>query len=235
MDPTPCGARREGRTIDAREPVTIDEASVLWSSSDADREGRPLLVLLHGYNSHEGDLFGLAPYLPLQPVIASLRAPIDTGYGFAWFPLQVRADGGVGLGEAEARRAESAADAVIAWAEALDPAPTAIGLLGFSQGGALSIELLRRRSDLFDFAVSLAGFVLPGERAGDAELAERRPPVFWGRGTDDQVIPADAIARTQEWLPGRVGLDARIYEGLGHAVSERELGDVTAFLSARYA
>ena len=60
---------------------------MIWSASVADRTGRPLLVLLHGYNSNEGDLFGLAPYLPLEPAIASLRAPIFTGYGNAWFPL----------------------------------------------------------------------------------------------------------------------------------------------------
>ena len=59
--------------------MRIDDEAVLWSASSADRAGRPLLVLLHGFNSHEGDLFGLAPYLPLAPAIASLRAPIDAG------------------------------------------------------------------------------------------------------------------------------------------------------------
>ena len=67
--------------------MRVDDEAVLWSASAADREGRPLLFLLHGYNSNEGDLFGLAPYLPLEPAIASLRAPIFTGYGHAWFPL----------------------------------------------------------------------------------------------------------------------------------------------------
>ena len=43
--------------------MRIDDEAVLWSASPADRAGRPLLVLLHGYNSHEGDLFGLSPYL----------------------------------------------------------------------------------------------------------------------------------------------------------------------------
>src|SRR5688500_15573063 len=67
--------------------VRIDDEAVIWSASAADRAGRPLLLLLHGYNSNEGDLFGLAPYLPLEPAIASLRAPIFTGYGNAWFHL----------------------------------------------------------------------------------------------------------------------------------------------------
>ena len=67
--------------------VRVDDEAVLWSASAADRAGRPLLLLLHGYNSNEGDLFGLTPYLPLEPAIASLRAPLYTGYGHAWFPL----------------------------------------------------------------------------------------------------------------------------------------------------
>ncbi len=77
--------------------VHVDDEAVLWSASAADREGRPLLLLLHGYNSNEGDLFGLAPYLPLEPAIASLRAPTSPGYGYAWFPL---------LAEATSRRVE---------------------------------------------------------------------------------------------------------------------------------
>ena len=82
---------------------------------------------------------------------------------------------------------------------------------------------------------TLAGFALPGEREGDERMSQLALPVFWGRGTDDEVIPAASVARTQTWLPTHADLDARIYEGLGHSVSERELADVTAFLRAQYA
>src|SRR3954466_9691588 len=64
--------------------LTIDRDAVLWSASERDRAGRPLLVLLHGYASNEADLFGISAYLPLEPVIASVRAPIPEGQGFAW-------------------------------------------------------------------------------------------------------------------------------------------------------
>jgi phospholipase/carboxylesterase len=209
--------------------MRIDDEAVLWSASPSDRAGRPLLVLLHGFNSHEGDLFGLAPYLPLAPAIASLRAPIDAGYGYAWFPL-------VAQGEALAlESADQATTAIIDWLDRVAPDTTSIGLLGFSQGGAMAFELLRRAPDRFAFAVSLAGFTLPGVRDGDERMSQLAPPVFWGRGTDDEVIPAASVARTQAWLPSHADLDARIYEGLGHSVSERELGDVTAFLRAQYA
>lgn len=209
--------------------MRIDDEAVLWSASRSDRAGRPLLVLLHGYNSHEGDLFGLAPYLPLEPAIASLRAPIHTGYGHAWFPLLAQGE------QLAMEGAVEATTAIVEWLDRVAPDASSVGLLGFSQGGAMALELLRRSPDRFAFAVSLAGFALPGARAGDERMSQLAPPVFWGRGTDDQVIPAASVARTQAWLPTHAELDARIYEGLGHSVSERELADVTAFLRARYA
>lgn len=210
--------------------MRIDDEAVLWSASADDRAGRPLLLLLHGYNSHEGDLFDLAPYLPLHPVIASVRAPIDAGYGYAWFPL---------TGQDEAASvvagAEEAVTAILDWLDRAAPGATGIGLLGFSQGGAMSLELLRRDPGRFAYAAPIAGFALPGEREGDELLAETRPPVFWGRGSADDVITADLVAHTQRWLPEHADLDARIYEGLGHSISERELGDLVAWLGARYA
>jgi len=36
--------------------MKIDPDVVLWSAPERERAGRPLLVLLHGYGSHEGDL-----------------------------------------------------------------------------------------------------------------------------------------------------------------------------------
>jgi phospholipase/carboxylesterase len=218
--------------------VRIDEDAVLWSASAADRAGRPLLVLLHGYNSHEGDLFGLAPHLPLEPAIASLRAPLGTGYGYTWFPLREQ---GAAIALAGA---QSAVEAVLAWLDGLDPAPTSVGIAGFSQGGAIALELLRAAPERFDFAVSLAGFTLatdapgpPGETSehpGDAMLAARRPPVFWGRGTADEVIAPVLVEHTQRWLPRHSTLTERIYEGLGHSVSQAELADLVAFLRERY-
>ena len=209
--------------------VHVDDEAVLWSASVADREGRPLLLLLHGYNSNEGDLFGLAPYLPLEPAIASLRAPLYTGYGHAWFPLL--ADGA----ERSVQAADAATDAILAWLDRAAPDAGPIGLLGFSQGGAMTLELLRRAPDRFAFAVSLAGFALPGERDGDERMSQLAPHVFWGRGTADGVIPVAAVARTQAWLPAHSTLDERIYEGVGHSVSDRELADVAAYIRAQFA
>jgi phospholipase/carboxylesterase len=209
--------------------VRVDDEAVLWSASAADRAGRPLLLLLHGYNSNEGDLFGLTPYLPLEPAIASLRAPLYTGYGHAWFPLVAEGP------ELSVEGADAATDAILDWLDRAAPGAGPIGLLGFSQGGAMALELLRRAPERFAFAVSLAGFALPGERDGDERMSQLAPHVFWGRGTVDGVIPVASVARTQAWLPAHSTLDERIYEGVGHSVSDRELADVAAFIRARLA
>jgi phospholipase/carboxylesterase len=205
----------------------IDPAAVLWSASGADRVDRPLLLVLHGYGSHEGDLFSLAPHLPLEPVIAALRAPLPVGDGWAWFPIS-------DPGNPDKASVDAGVAAVLAWLDALPQQPPTVGLLGFSQGGAMALQLLRAAPDRFSFAVNLSGFVASGSQAGDTALAEQAVPVFWGRGTADTVIPTSAIECTQAWLPDHSTLTERIYEGLTHSISQAELGDVVNFLRAQY-
>jgi phospholipase/carboxylesterase len=201
--------------------MKLDESAILWSAPERHRAGRPLLVLMHGLGSHEGDLFGMAPALPLEPVIASLRAPLREGPGWSWFPRRVP-------GAPDPVDVDAAADAVLGWLDTLEY--TSVSLLGFSQGGAMALQLLRRAPRRFSAAANLSGFLAPGDQDGDVLLAEAKPPVFWGRGTADPVIPADAIARTEAWLPAHTDSTVRIYEDLGHAVAREEIADLVSFL-----
>lgn len=204
----------------------IDDDAVLWSAAGTDREDRSLLLVLHGYGSNEADLFQLAPFLPLEPVIASLRAPLVAPFpidGWSWYPVDQP-----GRPQQDGLTASTAA--ILAWLDRLPYTPDSIGLLGFSQGGAMTIELLRAAPERFSFAVNLSGYAAVGQQPGDAALAALRPPVFWGRGTLDDVIPADAVRHTTEWLPDHTRLVGRIYEGLPHAISQQELADVRGFI-----
>jgi phospholipase/carboxylesterase len=202
--------------------LAIDPSAVLWSAPERERASRPLLVLLHGLGSHEGDLFGLSPQLPLEPVVASVRAPLREGPGFAWFPRSSVA------GHPVDDDVDAAASAVLGWLDTLDY--ESVALLGFSQGAAMALQLLRHAPRRFTSVVALSGFIAPGAHAGDAELAALKPPVFAGRGTLDQVIPTEAVARVEEWLPAHSRSTIRIYEDLGHALSTQELKDFNAFL-----
>jgi phospholipase/carboxylesterase len=206
--------------------LTIDPRTVVWSVPESDRATalaeRPLLLLMHGRGSHEHDLFALAPLLPTETVIASLRAPLPLAGAFSWFP-----DGMPGDPSLEA--ADAASVAVLDW---LDTVPEArrIGLLGFSQGGAMTIHLMRHAPERFAAYVNLAGFSIAGELPADTRLESLRPPVFWGRDPADPAIPAFAADRTAQWLPSRSTLTARLYPGIGHSISREEIDDVNDFL-----
>jgi len=209
----------------------IDADAVMWSAPERERASRPLLVLLHGYGSHEGDMFAMSRSLPLEPVIASVRAPHSEGAGFTWFPS---VDDTSSRGASADARFDAVGASVAALVEWLDStASTAVGLLGLSQGGAMALELLREQPERFSYVVQLSGFVFPSEHAGDSRLTELRPPVFWGRGTHDTVIPESLINHTQEWLETHSTLTEGIYEGLGHAVADAEVSELGAFIRSR--
>jgi phospholipase/carboxylesterase len=214
---------------DAGELPDLDDGVVLWSAAEHEREGRPLLVLLHGYGADERDLFGLAPFLPESFVVASVRAPLAPPWpapGYSWYPIE-------GLDGRDPATVTDAADRLLAWLDGAAGAASAVGLLGFSQGAAVALQSLRRDPGRFAFAVNLSGYAAPGDLPRDAELAARRVPVFWGRGTRDDVIPEFLVAHTTEWLPRHADLSGRVYEGLTHSVSEQELADVRVFLDRR--
>ncbi|MBF4584735.1 alpha/beta hydrolase [Curtobacterium sp. VKM Ac-2887] len=202
----------------------IDADLVQWTRPAEERAGTPLLVTMHGVGSNERDLLGLAPALPAAWTMASLRAPMPWGQGFSWYPLGT--PGSPALEPVDAAVAE-----VLAWVDSVAADHPRIGLLGFSQGGSMALQLLRVRPAAFAFAVSLSGFVVPGVTdARDEAVAAVRPRVFLGHGDLDPVIPAEATARTQAWAAANTTVTDRTYEGLPHAVSAAELSDVAAFI-----
>ncbi|WP_136586000.1 alpha/beta hydrolase [Microbacterium hydrothermale] len=209
---------------------SLDPSVVRWSVPAAERGDRPVLVLLHGYGSDEHDLFGLVPHLPERFVVASVRAPLAPPWpmpGASWYPIE-------GLDGRDPAAVTHAARAVLAWVrDAVGAHP--VGFLGFSQGGAVAVQALRVDPDAVSFVVVLAGYAAGGELPGDEVLAERRPPVFWGRGAADDVIPPALVDQTAQWLPVHSELSGRVYPGLTHSISQDELDDVRAFLDARLA
>jgi phospholipase/carboxylesterase len=203
--------------------LALDADAILWSASAEARAGRPLLIAMHGRVSGEQRLVTASSSFPEDFVIAHLRGPWVEEGAWSWFaPDNER-------GDPRPEDATAAAAAILAWLEALPPPPL-VGAVGFSQGGAMALELLRRDPDRVRFAVNLGGYAVRGERARDAELRDRRPPVFWGRGGLDQVIRPDAIDRTTQWLDRHATVTARFYPRLRHTVSRREAADAGAFL-----
>src|SRR5688572_32868384 len=98
----------------------LEPQHTMWSASAEERAGRPLLVLLHGHGGHEGDLFQLSPYLPLDRTIAAPRGGTPYGDGYTWFDV------------AAARPAslDRASDALAVWLRAVGKSASFVPLLG---------------------------------------------------------------------------------------------------------
>ncbi|MDF2442470.1 MAG: phospholipase/carboxylesterase [Subtercola sp.] len=221
---------------DSPRRAAINDAVVVWSVPADELAERlpssPLVIIMHGYGSHENDLISLAPLLPEGTIAASLRAPLLAPHpvvnGFAWFPISEP-------GNPRLSPLDDAAASVLDWLDRVEAAygtPPSIGTLGFSQGGAMAVHLLRTSPEQFAAAVNLSGFTVAGQVHGDRVMAETRPPVFWGRDVADPVITADAVARTAAWLPEHSTLTANLYPGILHGVSQEEINDVAVFLRA---
>lgn len=207
------------------EILTIDETATRWST--AERDGLPLLVLLHGYGADEHDLFGLVPYLPSGLAVASVAAPLAPPWplpGRSWYPIE-------GLEGRSSTAVTLAAESFLRWLDVAAADAPSVALLGFSQGAAVSLQALRLAPERFGAVVALSGYVAPEPLPDDDVLTELRPRVFWGRGTHDDVIPAALIDHTAQWLPAHSELSGRVYSGLTHSISEEELGDVHRFLT----
>lgn len=183
---------------------------------------------MHGRGADEHDLASLFALLPTGFVYASLRAPHSYGTGFAWFDDTVEQPGSPRLSSAD-----TMADAVLAWVRHLPWQPTTVGTLGFSQGGAMAVHLLRQGRGIVSFAANMSGFVVAGPHPSDASLALDPPPAYWGRGSADPFFTPELVHRAETWLPAHTKLTSAVYPGLGHSVSDDMLRDVGDFLRAR--
>jgi phospholipase/carboxylesterase len=216
--------------------LAVDDSATRWSVPVADVDAaiaaRPLVVLLHGLGADEHDLAGLVPALPPAFLYASVRAPVpirSPGRGFAWFPPLLQQ----GI-SADPEIVNAAARGLLTWldrtqARARSHGPVA--LLGFSQGAAMSVQLLRHAPELFAGAVALSGFVAPGLVGGDEALSQIRPPVLWGYDPADPVVTTPATDRLRTFLAGHTRVDERRYPGAGHGITADEAADVAGFLS----
>jgi len=125
--------------------------------------------MMHGYGSNEGDLFSLARFLPPEFVVASLRGPNASGPGFTWFHIEP--DPVTGMISRDINEVNSSTASLLAW---LDELETEVGelprisVLGFSQGGVMTLQLLRHAPERFMAGIVLAGFAVDDDTQAGA-------------------------------------------------------------------
>lgn len=203
---------------------------------------RQLVVFLHGYGADGNDLIELGQVwqqlLP-QAAFVAPHAPEPCGQapiGRQWFPLTFRDpnERWVGVNNA-APMLERFLDAELG-KHGLPP--SALALVGFSQGTMMALHVGLRRPVAPAAIVGYSGLlVLPpdGNLEAVAVKITARPPVLLVHGDSDDLIPVQALFAAAQGLAALgVPVEWHISAGLGHGIDPEGLRHGGEFLARAF-
>lgn len=190
-----------------------------------------ILFLLHGYGSHEEDLYSFANYLPEEYLIISLRAPLTLGFGgYAWYSIHFNEQQDKWSDDAEAKRAQEIILYNIDYhLEQFKLEGQKVSLLGFSQGAILSWAVGLSHPERIDKIIALSGYV--NENIfGYAKEGLDQLRIFSSHGTEDPTLPVD-WARKGIALVEKKDLKVEYKEyPAGHGINPENFADLLAWL-----
>lgn len=192
----------------------------MWSASPGDRAGKNVLLLLHGHGGIADDLTSIFPMLAPSILTVAMRGTVPFGDRWTWIPQQ----------HSPLAPLEASVKHVQAWADRYCPEQP-VGLIGFSQGAALGVELLRLFPQRWGYAAFICGLRLPSRLTDSPLLKHTRPPTFSAVAGRDDVIGPEKSIEFNAWLNAHTDLDERHYPGLGHEITSEVLRDVAAFIA----
>ena len=202
---------------------------------------RKLVVFLHGYGADGNDLIEIGrAWQPLLPDAAfvSPHAPepcAGAPMGRQWFGLTFRDPDERWRGvNAAAPMLNQFLDAELARRKL---PPSALALVGFSQGTMMALHVGLRRPTPPAGIVGYSGLLaLPTGAAAEAVASEihSRPPVLLVHGDRDDLIPAQALFQAAQGLAA-LGVPAEwhLSAGLGHGIDGEGLRHGGEFLARR--
>jgi phospholipase/carboxylesterase len=202
-----------------------------------------LVVFLHGYGADGNDLIdigrawqGLLP----QAAFVSPHAPepcAQAPVGRQWFPLTFRDPDERWLGSQKAApRLESFLDAEL---KRRNLRPSALALVGFSQGTMMALHVGLRRATAPFAIVGYSGLLVVPPDANAEKLAaeiKSRPPVLLIHGDRDDLIPPQALSHATNGLASLgVPVEWHMSQGIGHGIDQEGLRHGGEFLARRWA
>jgi phospholipase/carboxylesterase len=202
---------------------------------------KKLVVFLHGYGADGNDLIEIGrawqQVLP-DTAFVSPHAPepcAGAPMGRQWFPLTLRDPD-------ERWRGVNAAAPILNRFLDTELArrklpPSALALVGFSQGTMMALHVGLRRATPPAAIVGYSGlFVLPPEAGPESVKAEiaARPPVLLVHGDRDDLIPVQALFHATQALAAlEIPVEWHVSAGIGHGIDQEGLRQGGEFLARR--
>jgi phospholipase/carboxylesterase len=199
-------------------------------------------VFLHGYGADGNDLIEIGrawqQILP-QAAFVSPNAAEPCGQaptGRQWFALTFRDPNERWLGVNQA--APLLERFVGAELARRNLPPSALALVGFSQGTMMALHVGLRRAAAPAAIVGYSGVLVePAEIDPESFAGEikSKPPVLLVHGDRDELIPAQALFQASEGLAALgVPVEWHLSSGLGHGIDPEGLRHGGAFLARRF-
>jgi len=208
-----------------------------------DGPARQLVVFVHGYGADGNDLIEIGrAWQQLLPEAAfvSPHAPEPCGQapvGRQWFALTFRDPNERWIGVRQARPVLERF--IAAELRRLDLPPSALALVGFSQGTMMALHVGLRSATPPAAIVGYSGLlVVPPDGDLNAFAAEisARPPVLLVHGQEDDLIPAQALFQAAQGLAALdVAVQWHLSAGIGHGIDPEGLRHGGEFLAHNFA
>lgn len=205
-------------------------------------KAKNLVVLVHGYGADGNDLIDIGrAWQQLLPDTAfvSPHAPEPCGQapvGRQWFALTFRDPNERWTG---VNKAAPVLDAFLDEELARHGLPpSALALIGFSQGTMMSLHVGLRRAAPLAAIVGYSGMLALPERTTPEQLAaeiKSRPPVLLVHGSEDDLIPVQALFHASQTLAALdVPTEWHISHGIGHGIDGEGLRHGGTFLARQF-
>ena len=203
---------------------------------------KQLVVFLHGYGADGNDLIEVGrAWQTLLPNAAfvSPHAPEPCGQapsGRQWFNLTFRDPNERWTGvNAAAPVLQRFLDAELARRQM---PPSALALVGFSQGTMMALHTGLRRATAPKAIVGYSGLLAMPENTDPETFAaeiKSKPPVLLIHGAEDDLIPATALFHAAQGLAAlEVPVEWHLSPGIGHGIDQEGLRQGGEFLARRF-
>ena len=208
-------------------------------ATGADPQGT--IIWMHGLGADGWDFVPIVKELPIPPKPAlrfifphAVERPVTINNGYvmrAWYDIAMN-DISRLPDERGIRESQIAVERLIARERDRGVDSSRIVLAGFSQGGAIALQVGLRHANRLAGVIALSTYLtLEDSLEAEASSANKATPIFMGHGTQDPVVPLQLAEVSRAALENR-GYQVEWHTWpMPHAVCAEEIEAVASFIT----
>ncbi len=188
----------------------------------------PTILALHGRGSNEGDLIGLADYMPKKFLWISPRGTFGLGTdSYEWFQITE-------IGRPDPARLANALNTVDKFIDEIianyPVDKNKLYLLGFSQGSLVSMSYALTKPQRLAGIIAQSGYIPHDAGLQIDEIGIKGKPFILTHGIQDSMLPVDWARRSRDTLQ-KLEADLEYHEfNMGHNITAESLAVINTWL-----